>query len=98
MRALILMLLPLIVLTMVPVLAQNGQSVPDQLLLQPYQKDIYGPGVNSNVKNITRQTRTPQVVPKIPDPPINMGPDIFGPGIGSGQYRKPLSDQLRLDE
>jgi hypothetical protein len=92
------MLTYLIVLSTAPVLAQTKHSVSDQLLLELYKKDIYGKKANPDIKKFTRQPEIPQVVPIIPDRPINMGPDIFGPGTSSDQYRKPSFGQHKRDD
>jgi hypothetical protein len=88
-----LMLAALLVLMAPPALAQMGQLEPTPTLLPPYQNNTYGPGINSDStgRPFTWQPQTPQAGPTMPDPTLNVRPDVYGPGVGSDQYGRPVT-------
>ena len=58
-------------------------------LLEPYQSDAYGPGINSDA------TGRPFSWQPLPgngpaDPLSDVRPDAYGPGIGMDQYGRPV--------
>jgi hypothetical protein len=93
MRTAPLMLAALLLLLAPPALAQTGQLTPAPALLPPYQTNTYGPGINSDStgRPFTWQPQTPQAVPIMPAPTLNIRPDVYGPGVGSDQYGRPVT-------
>src|SRR5664280_1464527 len=64
-------------------------SVLAQPLLEPYQPNAYGPGINSDA------TGRPFILQPSPgngpaDPLSDVRPDAYGPGIGMDQYGRPV--------
>ena len=93
MRTAPLMLAALFVLAALPALAQTGHLSPAPGLLPPLQSNTYGPGINSDSagRPFTWQPQIPQAGPSIPDPTLNVRPDVYGPGVGSDQYGRPVT-------
>ncbi len=81
------LLLALVIINLAP------QAVADEWnsqegLLKPYEKDAYGPGVNSDATGQPFKWQTQDG--KTISPIIDVEPDAYGPGIGMDEYGRPV--------
>ena len=55
--------------------------------MHPFEKDAYGPGINSDAAGRPFQWQTQD---GLKDPFLEVEPDAYGPGIGSDEYGRPV--------
>ena len=55
--------------------------------IQPFKKDAYGPGINSDATGRPFEWQTED---GRTDPLLDVKPNAYGPGIGADQYGRPV--------